>query len=207
MWQDSFGEESTPFMQQFQELRRRAEAGDDTALPSAVNYWNTHTPEQIWERLSTGFTSATSRFFLPEKRIKWKDTPEPWRHVLRYRGIYLGALGMLALGLTIPVLWRARRRDLGPAGLRGFLVTLFVSGTFLVYAAAFGWYEVIGKGDRFMLSLFIPLSGFLVWSCERLRTRLDHPVAHGLALAVYLVLAGVLLHRVQQILGYPWFAA
>jgi hypothetical protein len=58
-----------------------------------------------------------------------------------------------------------------------------------------------------MLSLFIPLSAFLIWSCESLRARLNHPAAHIVCLAVYLLLTGLVLHRLNQILAYPWFAA
>jgi len=41
----------------------------------------------------------------------------------------------------------------------------FILATLLATIAAYGWYTPIGRGDRFMLSLYAPLVFSLIWAC------------------------------------------
>ncbi len=216
MWQDDFGTESTPFMQNFAEHQQRAAAGDETALPSLGNYLRTHSPQQVQDRLTSGFTSAVGRFFLPEKTIKKRNDPKPWRHVLQYRGLYLAALAGLSLALALSVLTGSRFFP-GAQKLKfdevftSLILAGFVIGTFLTYAAAFGWYEPIGKGDRFMLSLYLPLLGFLVWGSEKMQKKGKNIfvgknwLIAGVSLVIYGVILWEALGRALDLAAFPWF--
>jgi hypothetical protein len=50
-------------------------------------------------------------------------------------------------------------------------VFLFVVGSVCAYTLAYGWYTPIGRGDRFMLSLYAPLILSLLWASESMLRR------------------------------------
>ena len=86
---------------------------------------------------------------------------------------------------------------------------LFAVGAFVLYAMAYGFYAPIGKGDRFMLSLYLPLAVTFVWVAERLRRqamRVRHTRWAGwLYTAMHVVLTIVVLTRVVDLLRTPLF--
>jgi hypothetical protein len=88
-------------------------------------------------------------------------------------------------------------------------VVLFVVGTALLFLFLYGWYRPIGKGDRFMLSLYAPLVASLIWGAESIRERLlvrGTPRAGRIAYyAAHLTLTAVILTRVAQLFLHPTF--
>ena len=71
----------------------------------------------------------------------------------------------------------------------------------IVYPVLYGWYWPIGRGDRFMGSLWIPCVFALVWAAPVLRRRADS----GLGDAAYLVTHTViLLSLLWQAAGMLW---
>jgi hypothetical protein len=43
---------------------------------------------------------------------------------------------------------------------------MFVLASCLGYGLVYGWYTPIGRGDRFMLSLYLPLAFSFAWAAE-----------------------------------------
>jgi hypothetical protein len=147
------------------------EAIPQAGRPTLSNYVAKHTPEQIKARLLNGTTEKVTRFLAP-KRVepKKKGTFGGWRVLLDRRGIYAGAAAAVMLGL-LGLVW-SRRREVNRPGMAippgVWAATLFTVGTFVGYSLLYGWYDPIGRGDRCMLSLYLPLIFALVWGAERL---------------------------------------
>jgi hypothetical protein len=80
-----------------------------------------------------------------------------------------------------------------------------VAGTFAAFALLYGWYTPIGRGDRFMLSLWVPLVFTLMaWS-----ERAVQPLRPGRLRWSYhgcqLLLLGFLLWRLADLVRAPFF--
>lgn len=193
--------------------------------PSLSNYLRTHSREDITSRLwngtfgpknkETGVVGRVREFFWPQqtKLIKNLDKWSGWRGVLEWRGLYLAWLGLIVLGLLGAVAAGPKAQHIGHAVFRhgtGTIV-LFVLGSFTVYSLAYGFYAPIarGSGDRFMLSLYLPLVFSLIWAAEsivrRISRRKGSPwITRGYLLAQWLLLAAV-TWRVVEILRLPKF--
>ncbi|MGF1657790.1 MAG: hypothetical protein ACFCU3_12530 [Verrucomicrobiales bacterium] len=205
MWHEDYGEESVPFLIEYGHARKIAELPAEE-IPSLGNYLKKYGPSHAWGRLTDGVWLKFERFFLPEPNlIEWR--PErPWRYLLRYRGLYpvvlgatlLGLLGWLALGY-------AGGKSRAPANPGGPSTVIFICGTLVGYTLAYGWYEPIGRGDRFMMTLFLPLCFALVWGIEELRKRLNHPLAHVVVSLVYTGLVLRLAWYLVAMLRFPNF--
>jgi hypothetical protein len=144
---------------------------DDTR-PSYANYAATHTREQMLDRLISGTKVKLGELFWPgytkESRVQ-----KPWKGVLELRGVYLGVLLLVLLLLVGFVLIAGRKAEHAGERLHpeAASIVLFVLGTFTAYSLAYGWYTPIGRGDRFMLSLYAPMVLSLVWAGESLLKR------------------------------------
>lgn len=198
MWQESFSEESVPFMVQYgsrEALRNLAPEN----RPSFRNYVAEHGWERFRERLWEGSREAWQRFVFPEQRWRDRLNYRPWREPLLFRGFYLAA--PFALAMVLWVLVPKRRRPWFELVFGG----LFVVGGLIGYTMAYGWYEPIGRGDRFMLSLYLPLlySGYL--AVERLRREGANVPARLVVTAASLLIAATLLWRIAELLVYPDF--
>ncbi len=130
-------------------------------------------------------------FFFPVQKRPGKNLEKwhGWRQVLDWRGYYLFALGGILAALLVVLATGAPKAQ--HAGHIVFkhgttVVVLFVVGSFVGYSVLYGWYSPIakGSGDRFMLSLFLPLVFSLIWGAEgivrRIRRRRGNPwIARG----------------------------
>jgi hypothetical protein len=86
---------------------------------------------------------------------------------------------------------------------------LFAFGTFAVSALAYGFYEPIGKGDRFMLSLYLPLVVTVIWIMERFRRQLQRTKYAVLVNRIFVLMNLVVIvsvsWRVVELLRDPVF--
>lgn len=178
--------------------------------PSLRNYLRTHSAEEFWGRLLNGATAKISSLLLPESRLKksyfvgLRNSHNPWKYLLTFRGLYL----LLPLGLVLAltgVLW-SRRRGFPIDPSVGW-ICLFVFGVFAIYALATGWYHPIARGDRFMLALYTPLVFLLLRAGEFLRQVVATPVANAAYATIHLGMCYLLLTRVVNLVVYPVFQA
>ena len=139
--------------------------------PSLTSYLRTHPATAVQDRLINGTREKLTRWLSPKiVKPKADGSFTGWRVLLDRRGIYLGATAavMLATGLLV---W-SRRKSVDRPGLAvpsgAWAAALFTGGTVVGYALLYGWYDPIGRGDRFMLSLYLPLVFCLVWASESL---------------------------------------
>ena len=210
MWQDDFETESTAFMLNFAELRDAAKAGGKP-LPSAGGYIKAHGWPYFQDRLVSGSRNALSNFLQPEDRPPWakqSKKPKPWKHILRYRGYYLGVLGIWTLALGAATLAQRVRKPLAdpqPAIPQAPGLILLGAGSFVAFTLAYGLYEVIGKGDRFMLSLYLPIVAAFIFAERRLLRDLPGRwPALGSAL-VHVCLLWAVCSRLGEITRFPFF--
>lgn len=163
MWMDDF-QDGFAWMGKHPN-RAALEAIPTEDRPSAGRYFRTHSAAQAKERLAHGTREKVSQFLAPKLVKPKKDGAfSGWKVLLERRGLYLGALGALVSSAALLV-WSRRGLAL-PSG--AWAVVLFAVGSAVGYALLYGWYEPIGRGERFMLSLYLPLVFCLVWASERL---------------------------------------
>ena len=85
----------------------------------------------------------------------------------------------------------------------------FSLACFAIGTAAYGFYTPIGKGDRFMLSMYAPLVLTFVWITERFRRQMRHTSKAQLTRRVYIAMQSVLLlaisWRLIDLLRTPLF--
>jgi hypothetical protein len=86
---------------------------------------------------------------------------------------------------------------------------LFVIGLCTATTLAFGWYSPIGRGDRFMLVLYLPLVFTFIWAAERRLQRYDREhTALGVRWSytgLQALLLVALLWRVVELIAKPYF--
>jgi len=213
MWEDDF-QAGLDFMQEHPDKSTLRRIPSDE-VPSGSNYVKDHTPEQVENRMTEGFWWVTKNFFAPKHVSKKKRTKEPWRQILAARGYYLGALiGLIA----ILAIWHKLHRPRAELAVHKLQpewssCALFIIGTTIFYALSYGWYVPIGKGDRFMMSLFAPIVFSLIWASEgllaRFRARGGSP-ARVISFQVFYHLAHVaialaIVVRIIRLLLYPEF--
>ncbi len=206
MWMDDF-QQGADFMHRYPNAKA-FEQLPAAEKPSAMNYLRTHSREEVIERMRHGVTKKLGEFLSPGE---WRKSG---RELLPFRGWILAVFyGMLAVMTVFRIkALQARDREnwiwpLAPESGRWML--LFAVGVFAVSAAAFGFYEPIGKGDRFLLALYLPMAVTPLWIAERFRrqirgTSLARPanlVFFGLNAAVVIAV----LARLLQLLGDPVF--
>lgn len=184
--------------------------------PSFGNYWRTHTGEQMWQRLKDGVWNRVSEFLWPKqtKRAKKAEDQKPWKGLLEWRGLYLGWLVVILLGLLLSLMAAAPKAEhAGHVVFRHGTVTtiVFVLLSFAAYSAAYGFYSPIarGSGDRFMLSLYLPLVFSFIWGAEtitrRLRRRQSSPWITRGYLAAQSLLSLAIGWRLFEVLRSPHF--
>lgn len=215
MWMDRFDPDCIQWMDQHN-TREELQAMLSEDKPSLGRYLRTHSREEFVTRLKDGTWSRVTEFFWPKQTIRSKkvENQKPWRGVLEWRGIYLGFLGALILGLLIALRGATPRPEhAGHVVFRHGTVTtlLFVVGAVCVYSLAYGWYAPIarGSGDRFMLSLYLPLVFSLVWGGEtimrRIRRRQGSPWIGRIYLGGQWILVAAVVWRFAEILRSPHF--
>jgi len=127
-----------------------------------------------------------------------------WRFVMPARGLYLVLLGVLALFLWID----RRRNDVSSLFCRpsGLAACAFMVALALIYWFAFGWYAVIGRGERFSLMLYMPFLFALVtsgWLLSLAAPRTTPKIVFVAGISVVLLHA---LIQVLRLLALPQFS-
>ncbi len=221
MWMDKFNPDCIEWMDKHN-TREELAAMLPEDKPSLGRYLRTHTREEFITRLKDGTWSRVTEFLWPKqtKRSKkvenqtlqkgWKG----WRGVLEWRGLYLGWL-MLVIGGLLLALKSAtpKPEHAGHVLFRhGTVTTLaFVLGAVALYSLAYGWYAPIarGSGDRFMLSLYLPLAFSLIWGAEtivrRIRRRQGKPWIVPVYLGTQWLLFTAIAWRCVEIFRSPYF--
>lgn len=208
MWFDDF-EDCYAWMNRYSN-RSALDALPKSERPSFGNYASTHTPQQMLDRLASGVKVKLADLVAPPVTQQSKKNPKPWKGVLEHRGWYLGALLTLTLAVAVASI-RYRRKDprCGRMHPESASVILFVIGSFCAYTLAYGWYTPIGRGDRFMLSLYAPLVLSLIWASESLMRRARRCKASSPLFIAYQtgqwLLVAVLAWRLIEIWQQPVF--
>ncbi|MEY3479650.1 MAG: hypothetical protein RIQ71_425 [Verrucomicrobiota bacterium] len=171
MWCDDWDTEAYPLHQRIWTAKARAEFPPGE-LPNMGNYLRTHGLTHAVERLAKGVGETAGNFVLPGRRLVPaffvfsqkgnKDRGEPervWRFVMPARGLYVAALALVAAYLFI----ERFRRNGSPLyrTTAGFASCAYIIAMAMVFTLAFGWYAVIGTGERFSLTLYVPLMASL----------------------------------------------
>ena len=182
----------------------------DADRPSFKNYSSTHSQDQMLDRLVQGTQVKLTEFLWPGKTAESR-TQKPWKGLLELRGVYLGFLLVMLVVLSVALLAAVPRAQHSGESLHPetAAIVLFVAGSFVGYALLYGWYTPIGRGDRFMLSLYAPMVLSLVWACEALIKRARRRKAGRWFFASYLtaqwLLLAALVWRVVEIVLFPQF--
>jgi hypothetical protein len=171
--------------------------------PSPTLYFKKHGLDDALKRLGSGTWEVFSRFFFPEGKLRWSGffwrSPEKkWEQPLAHRGIYLVLLGGLC-ALLAAASGSAFKQLLARPG--NIACLCFASALGIIYLLLYGWYWPIGRGDRFMGSLWIPVVFGLTWLAFQLRRRAESRFAD----IVYLTVHGVILISLAwQVIGILW---
>lgn len=170
MWMDDFKTEAWPWQDKYPG-RAQLEKIPPGELPSFTWYFERHTPAEAVTRLTEGTSQVLTKFFFPESKrpasaFFWRnDQPKkPWEQPLAHRGIYLIILTLLCGALALMV-----RKSLPPLSATHVAIAAFLLTCFFGYAKLYGWYWPIGRGDRFMGSLWIPAVFLMIVGSAYLR--------------------------------------
>ncbi|MEM9480033.1 MAG: hypothetical protein AAGA58_10310 [Verrucomicrobiota bacterium] len=207
MWNDTF-EEGAALMTQHPDPRKIP--ADEK--PSLRNYFKTAEEGEAGERMAFGLDWTLKNFFHPTRAKVNPKNQKPWKRILPDRGNYLYYLAGVTGVLAILFLLFHRKKDSPEDSsfpIAWFTKSLFVVGTFASYTLAYSWYAIIGKGDRFLLSLYAPLVLSLIWAADALarwfrdqpRLKLLYP-AYAAAMIALLVVVGL---RLIQLTSFPEF--
>ncbi|MEX1119820.1 MAG: hypothetical protein WEB60_13620 [Terrimicrobiaceae bacterium] len=202
MWMDDFKSEAWPW-QDKHPGRAQLEAIPPGELPSMTWYFERHTPAEALTRLTDGTTLVLTKFFFPESKrpasaFFWKShqPKKPWEQPLVHRGLYLIALGLLLAALVF-----LARKSLPPLSATHVAIATFLLACFFGYAKLYGWYWPIGRGDRFMGSLWIPTVFLLIAGCAFLRP-LAGQLSHRLYLGTHALILLSLLLQAASLLNF-----
>jgi len=149
MWCDSWAE-ARSFADHYDIEHRYPDAPPDQ-IPSFRRYWRTHSVGQMIRRFGYGLTTLSS---------------------LAFHAAYFKYFVFVAI-LAGFVAWK-RRRLLRVMTDREWLVVLFCAVVFVGYMTAFAWYALVAFGDRFVLSMLLPVMLALAWFVARFGRRVGH---------------------------------
>lgn len=210
MWMDQFEPDGIDFL-----LNHRSseelEAINPEEKPSLSNYLKNNGKDHFKERLTVGTQLTAKDFFSPKQAKVRKQGPDPWRVLLPERGSYLYAL---AGGLLVLWLWSLVGKPRAESRLQRLhpettTVLMFVIGAFLLYLLLYGWYRPIGKGDRFMLSMYAPVVVALIWGAESIRSRIvargGQRVISTAYFSAHWILTTFILVRIIELATHPAF--
>lgn len=172
MWMDDFMTEAWPWQDQYPG-RAQLDRLPENDRPSLGSYLERHGVGGLVTRLSAGSREVTARFFFPEGKLPWSAAVwkgggfrKKWGHPITHRGLYVLALGALVVGLAVWS-WREVRGPLTAPDVPA--LAAYVFGLAVLYTLLYGWYHPIGRGDRFMGSLWMPVVFLGVYAAFRLR--------------------------------------
>jgi hypothetical protein len=212
MWFDDFDSEGFAWMAAHG-TKESLQSIPPTEKPSLKNYVAKHTLQQMQDRLVEGTKTKVTELFWPGVTSRSSKGPKPWKGILELRGVYLGCLAVMLAGLLIALRTATVKSTNAAQRLHPESVVhvLFVLGAFAGYALAYGWYTPIGRGDRFMLSLYAPLVLSLVWACESVMRRARRRSAGKAFVTAYhcaqWLLIAAIVWRLIEVLQFPQFKA
>jgi len=214
MWCDDWKTEAYPLTVAVATAEDRAKFPPGE-LPTGLNYLRKKGFAHAWKRWTEGVGFMTERFVIPVRVLKRavlfeRNDGKPengeaslvWRYFFAARGLYLcWFLGLATLLLAVRVRLHGTPLFRDASALA---VTSLVTAMTVIYLAAFGWYQVIGRGERFTLMLYLPLLVTLAWGSWRLARDVPPFWQRVFAAGVTVVLA----HAVVQtalLMVYPYF--
>ncbi len=210
LWMDHF-EDGYQFMVDHGDKESLQNLTDENK-PSMGNYMRSHSNEEMWQRMRDGVETKVGGMLYPKKTRQNKVRNREWKQLLPDRGKYLLALLVIAVAMALTNWWSLRgmnKAELRSTSWSGLWMLMFAAGAFVLYAMAYGFYTPIGKGDRFMLSLYLPLVLTFIWLAERLRRRASKiggsRYAGVLYALLHLGLTMVVLLRVVELVETPLF--
>ncbi|UCF32431.1 MAG: tetratricopeptide repeat protein [Phycisphaerales bacterium] len=189
MWCDSW-EEAASFTKKYHIDEQYPEAPPEE-IPGPVNYWRTHSTGQILRRL-----------FGPAVPVAFPQPRSAGEQYLLYGVVPLA----LIMGLALLI---ARRRKLGVrlSAVRhiDWLVGAFCITTLVGYILAYRWYRPVGYGERFILSLYLPVVCAFFWVAERTfrDQRKAHSERRGLSVTNALAIVLLAIVAVHSIVRLP----
>ena len=202
MWMDKWDEEAMPFTEAT-DYGRLLHSWPKEQLPSFGKWVREHGWPAFWDRWYRGTSAKLDKFLTPEKQFwKWRLPKGANARLLPDRGVYLGLPLGLLVGLGAVGIFRGRMS--GPWG-EAMAGVLFGIGAFSIYTLAYGWYDPIGRGDRFMMGLYLPTLFMLMWGCERVKRRVAWPTAKWVYGAVQIYMLACLVTRCVQLALRPVF--
>ncbi len=202
MWMDDFMTEAWPFQDRYPG-RVQLEQLPEEEKPSPRLYFKKHGLDDALKRLGSGTWEVFSRFFFPEAKLRWsaffwRSPEKKWEQPLAHRGIYLMLLGALC-ALLVAASGSAFRQVLArPGNIAGLCFAVVLA---VIYLLLYGWYWPIGRGDRFMGSLWIPSVFALTWCAFELRRRAESRFGDIAYLTVHSV---ILISLAWQVVGILW---
>lgn len=205
MWTDDFQAEAYPF-QVAHSTRASLEALKPEDAPSPANYFKRHSAADAFRRLTHGAGEVTKRFFFPEPWLDgdaffWRDlssAKKRWQQPIAHRGIYLLALVILCGALAWPVRRELRARLVETDAVA---IMVFLLCAVWLYTCLYGWYLPVGRGDRFMGSLWVPAVFLAIWAAFSLRRQTAGWRGDTAYLAVH---GAILLSLALQVAGMFW---
>lgn len=202
MWMDDFETEGWP-------LQKKYPSGTELKnlpakeTPSLSWYFKRHSFADAWKRGTNGVGEVVIRFIWPEAKLStkaffWRSSRDKWHQPLAHRGVYLIALAGLCVVMFLMAGGPALRAAMASGSL-AFAVFLVIA--IALYAGLYGWYYPIGRGDRFMGSLWLPFVFLLCWWACMLRSMAGKKWADGIYLGMHGV---VLISLLVQAAGLFW---
>ena len=210
MWMDNFEPQGVDFLINYNS-RKKLESIPENEKPSFSLYLKTHSLDQATQRLQGGIKSTSNDFLFPKRAKIRKAGPDPWRVLLPSRGIHLMFLaGILAL-IWLYSLFRLGAKqavfERYPPGT--LAIVIFVITTLIGYLILFSWYRPMGKGDRFMLSLYAPVALSLIWAAESIYRRIRQSENGRSGRVIYctahLILSSMIIWRIYELANHPVF--
>ena len=194
MWMDDF-HEGAEFLRNYPN-REALETLTDENRPSAGKYLREHSTAEIAARMTSGIVDKLREMLFPREIKQNKARNKPWKFLLPGRGWYLIWV-FLTMIVICALRWSVRKEsDVGLRSLQsesaGWMLA-FAFACFAISTAAYGFYTPIGKGDRFMLSLYAPMVLTFVWITERFRRQMRNTSRAALTRKVYIGMQSVLL--------------
>jgi hypothetical protein len=167
-WLDSMDRNNLLDWARAHDSREKLDAIPESERPSFSNYQRTHTPEQMKDRLATGWEREWSDFIDPAGRRRTEES-SIWRtDLMATRGLYPAGALMLLAGAAVMALNRRKSADreglkVPDGGFAGAMFTTLASAGFGVWYA---WSAPVSHGG--LTVIYLPLIFCLVSGAESL---------------------------------------
>jgi len=210
MWMDDF-DKGVDFMRDYPN-REKLETLTDDDRPGLGKYLRDHSSGEFVTRMVDGSLEKLGDLLAPRDIKQSNARDKPWKVLLPGRGWYLGWV-LLTMLVISALRWSVRKEnDTGLRPLRsesaGWMFVFAIS-CFGIATLAYGFYTPIGKGDRFMLSLYGPMVLTFVWITERFRRQMRQTSKAAITRKIYIAMQSVLLvaisWRLIDLLRTPLF--